>query len=166
MKTFLVLALLLVSCASNPNKAQYKEEKNAPKFGNTRSYVEAPEDILIAARAVLDELARESDPPTAGSVKGNDETVRTGWVYSVAKNKYVEYQFNGIPKRKPLKVRRKYAYTVTPNISGSQVVLTVEEELQKVNFKTGEDEGWNSVETDPQVYDMLTRRLREKLRTL
>lgn len=164
-KLILTLCVLLSSCASSADKAKYREEKNAPKFGNSRSYVEAPEDILLAARAVLDELSRESNPPATSSVKMTDDSAQTGWVYSISKDKYVEFQFNGTPRRKPLRIRRKYTYTVNPSLAGSQVLMTVDEDLMKIDLKTGEEKGWSSVEADPQAFDLLARRLSEKLRS-
>lgn len=166
MKKLLLLLALLPACASNPNNAHYREEKNAPKFGNSRSYVESPEDVFTAARAALDELSRESNPPTAGTLKETNESVSTGWVYGTAKDKYVEYKFNNKPARKPLRVRRKYSYSITPSLSGTQVQLLVEEEIMKIDLKTGEEKGWSGGETDPAVYDMLGQRLKEKLRSL
>lgn len=165
-KLILGLFLMTAACASNPYNAKYKEEQNAPKFGNSRSFVEAPEDVLLAARAALDELSQQSDPPATGSLKSSSESVETGWVYSTAKNRYVEYTIAKVPKRKPLRIRRKYSYAVTPSLAGSQVLLNVEEEVMKIDLKTGEEKGWSSEETDPEAYDLLTKRLKEKLRSM
>ena len=162
----LLLASFSFACASNPHNAEYKEETNAPKFGNSRSYVEPPHTVLLAARAVLDQLIRDSDPPTSGSVKGKDETLETGWVYSVSKNRYVEFQMNGKPARKPLRIRRSYSYTVTPSLAGSQVVFGAREEVLKIDFSTGKEQGWSSVETDPKAYDYMSLLLKEKLHSL
>jgi nucleoside-specific outer membrane channel protein Tsx len=163
----LALALTLAACASsNPQMADYKEEKNAPKFGNSREFAEDPKDVMLAARAVLDELTQQSEPQASGAIKGKGETVETGWVYSTAKNRYVEYQFNGKPARKPLRLRRIYSYTVTPNLSGTLVVMKIEEELMNIDFKNGKEKGWESVNPDTAAYDQLSRQLKEKLRSL
>lgn len=165
MKKILLLSLALAACASSPDQGKYREEKNAPKFGNTRSYVETPEEIMLSATAVLDELSRESEPAASGALKTTSESVQTGWVYSVSKDKYVEFKFNGTPRRKPLRIRRKYAYTVTPSLSGSQVQMNVEEEVMQIDLKTGVEKGWSGVETDPQAFEMMSRRLAEKNRS-
>jgi hypothetical protein len=78
----------------------------------------------------------------------------------------VEYKFNNKPARKPLRVRRKYSYSITPSLSGTQVQLLVEEEIMKVDLKTGAERGWSNADTDPAVFDMLNQRLQEKLRSL
>jgi opacity protein-like surface antigen len=166
MKQFLLVMGCLTafaSCASNPHHAKYAVEKNAPKFANTRSYVEEPSVVRSAARAALDELNHESDPPATGSIKDGD-VLRTGWVYGVSKNRYVEFKANGKPARKELRVRRKYGYGITPSLAGTDVSLQAEEETMQVDLKTGEEKGWKSVETDPAVYDLLARRLTDQLR--
>lgn len=164
MKIYLPLFLLLAACASNPHNASYKEEQNVANFQNSKSFVESPEEILRAARAVLDEWQQESDPPVGKTLKANSESVQTGWVYSTSKDKYVEFTMNGKPKRKPLKVRRKLGYAATPSLAGSEVVFIVEEEVQKVDFQTGQETGWNSVGTEKAIYDQMHKKLVEKLR--
>ncbi|RZA05236.1 MAG: hypothetical protein EOP11_13275, partial [Proteobacteria bacterium] len=125
--TLLLLSFLMAACSSNPHRAKYAEEKNAPKFSNARSYVEAPPVVRIAARAVLDQLNRESEPAVTGSIKGED-VLRTGWVYGVSKNRYLEFKANGKPMRKELRLRRKYGYGITPSLAGTDVSFQVEEE--------------------------------------
>ena len=164
-KLIFALTLVLAACASKPpHNARYAEEKNAPKFKNSRSYVEKPEAVMIAARAALDELNRESDPPVTGSIKAGDEIVRTGWVYSTSKKRFVEFRVDDKPQRKPLRLRRKYGYAITPSLAGTDVTLEVEEESMQVDLTTGEEEGWKSEEADPAAYDLLARRLTEQLR--
>lgn len=160
------LSFFALSCASNPQDASYREEKNAPSFGNTRSFVEPPQDVKLAAKIVLDELTKKSEPQASGAIKEKGDTVETGWVYSTSKNRYVEFKFNGKPSRKPLRIRRTYSYTVTPNLSGTQVLLEVKEEVMKIEFDTGKESGWSSVKEDPAAFEMLSRLLQEKIRSL
>jgi hypothetical protein len=156
------IALLLPACSSGP-KAKYKQEENTPKFATERSFTESPDTVLRAARAVLDELMHESEPPATGALKGGDESVRTGWVYGIAKDKWVAYDFNGTPRRKRLAVRRKYSYTAVPHLAGTQVTYGIEEELQQIDLKSGEPTGWKNVEPAQAAYDMLAKRLRQKI---
>src|SRR5688500_4804614 len=106
----LSLALLaFTACASKTPKPKYMEEKNQAKFATSHEFAEKPEKVLRAARTVLDELTRSSEPAASDSVKGDENTVHTGWVYSrVSPDKYVRYDFNGAPRRKDLAVRRIY----------------------------------------------------------
>lgn len=160
--SLVAIALLLSACSSGP-KAKYKEEENTAKFATERSFTETPDTVLRAARAVLDELMHESDPPATGALKGNEESVRTGWVYGLSKDKWVAYDFNGTPRRKQLAVRRKYTYTVVPGLAGTKVNYGIEEELQQVDLKSGEPTGWKSVEPAQGAYDMMAKRLRQKI---
>lgn len=155
-----LLGIFVFGCSSGP---KYKEEKNTPKFATARSFTEKPDEVLRAGRAVLDELMRESDPPATGSLKGNTETVSTGWVYANSKDKYVEYLFNGTPQRKRLAVRRKYSYTALPSLAGSEVTFGIEEEIQQLDLKSGEPTGWKSVDPAQSAYDDMARRLKTKL---
>ncbi|HEY8280523.1 MAG TPA: hypothetical protein VIH99_12915 [Bdellovibrionota bacterium] len=161
----LTILSLFTACASQTPKPKYVEEKNQAKYSSSRALAENPDKVLRAARAVLDNLTHESNPPSGESVKGDDDsTVYTGWVYSTSKDKYVQYDFNGSPRRKPLALRRIYGFTVTPGLSGSQVTMNVEEEVQEIDLKSGSAKGWKRVETETAAYDMLLRRLTEKVR--
>jgi len=162
----LSLAVLSLSaCASKAPKPKYMDEKNEAKFARKRTLAEPPEKVLRGARAVLDELTRESDPQASDVVKTEGSSVFTGWVHGLAKDKYVQYDYNGTPRRKQLGMRRIYSFTVSPALAGSEVEMNVKEELQEIDLKTGENKGWKRVDADPAAYDLLLRRLREKVRS-
>lgn len=167
MKNFipLLLAASLASCASKAPKPKYMDEKNEAKFANSRTLAEPPEKVLRAARSVLDELTKGSDPQAPDPVKNEDDSIFTGWVYGQAKDKYVQYDYNGTPRRKQLSLRRIYGFTVNPTLAGSSVAMNVEEEIQEIDLKSGEPKGWKRVNTDPAAYDLLLRRLREEIRS-
>lgn len=160
----LSLCLVFSACASK-TKGTYKEQMT-PKFASTKDYAEKPEQIRAAALRVLEELTNESEPPAAKKVYDEGDTQRTGWVYGMSRDKYVEYKHNGVPQRKKLAVRRKYAYTVSPGLGGSQVTASIEEEIEEVDLNSGENEGWKNAAPDSQAYDQMHRRLREKIRAL
>ena len=162
--TLFLSVVLLSSCASKAPKPKYMDEKNEAKFAKERTLAEPPEKVLRAARSVLDELTRNSNPQAPDPVKTEDSTVFTGWVYGMAKDKYVQYDFNGTPRRKLLALRRIYGFTISPTLAGSQVDMNVEEEIQEIDLKSGEPKGWKRVETDPAAFDLLLRRLREQVR--
>lgn len=169
MKLFAHIAVALslfsfFACASKTPKPKYVDEKNEAKYAQARTLAEPPEKVMRAARAVLDGLTRESNPQASDVVKAEEDTLFTGWVYGLAKDKYVQYDFNGSPRRKQLGVRRIYGYTINPTLAGSQVKMNVEEEIQEIDLKTGEPKGWKRVDTDPASYDLLLRRLREEVR--
>src|SRR5207248_2089935 len=99
--------------------------------------------------------------------KDDENSLFTGWVYTpVSRDKYVQYDYNGTVRRKDLAVRRIYGYTISPSLAGSSVEMSVEEEIQDVDLKTGEPKGWKRVEPEKASYDMLLRRLKENLTKL
>jgi site-specific DNA-methyltransferase (adenine-specific) len=157
-----VLALsIFPACSSSPPKPKYMEEKNQAKFAKTRDLSAAPDQAIRAARAVLDQLTRDSNPQASEPVKADGNTIYTGWVYSRAsRDKYVRYDYNGAPQRKDLAVRRIYGYTVEKALSGSKVALNIEEEIQMVDLKTGDPTKWKRVDTEEAAYDMLMRKYR------
>lgn len=161
----LALCLLFVAaCASKTPKPKYMEEKNQAKFAQSHSFNHPPEKVLRAARAVLDKLAKESNPPISEPIENEENAVFTKWVYGTAsRDKYVRYDYNGSPRRKDLAVRRIYGYTIEPSLAGSQVKLSVEEEIQMVDLKTGEPEDWKRVDPEKAAYDMLLRKLKEQI---
>lgn len=140
------------------------DEKNEAKYSQTRDLAHSPEKVMRAARAVLDQLTRESDPQASESVQAAGDSIETGWVYGKAKDKYVRYDYNGTPQRRPLAVRRIYNFIVQESLAGSLVKMKVKEELQQINLKTGKHEDWKKVEADPATYDLLLRRLQEEIR--
>lgn len=163
-KIAFVLTLLATACASGPPKPKYVEEKNQAKFATAKELKQKPEAVLLAARAALDELTRASVPQASDTVQSENNSLYTGWVYNpTSKDKYVQYDFNGTMQRKDLAVRRIYGYEVTPSVAGSHVAMSVEEEIEEVNLKTGETEGWKRVKPEQAAYDMMFRKLKEYL---
>ncbi len=160
------LALLFsFGCASKKPKPKYVEEKNQAKFSRSSSLSQEPDQVLRAARVVLDKLTRESSTQASAPVKEEENTIYTGWVYSTAsKDKYVQYDYNGSPRRKDLAVRRIYGFTVSPSLAGSQVALNVEEEVQHVDMKSGEAKDWKRADPEQAAFDMLLRKLKEEIR--
>jgi hypothetical protein len=156
--------LALASCASKTPKPKYVEEKNQAKISPTHELTQKPSDVLLAARAVLDKLTNDSSPQASAPVQNDDNALFTGWIYAPAsRDKYVDFDYNGTMKRKQLAVRRIYGYTVSPSLAGSNVMMSVEEEIQDIDLKTGEPKGWKRVEPEQAAFDMLTRRLKEAL---
>jgi hypothetical protein len=160
-----VLALLFAACASGPPKPKYMEEKNQAKFATEKEMKAHADDVLRAARAVLDRLTQDSTPQASSAVQSEDNSVYTGWVYNpVSRDKYVRYDYNGAPLRKDLAVRRIYGFEVKPSLAGSHVKMSVEEEIQQIDMKTGEPDGWKRVEPEQAAYDMLFHKLQEAVR--
>jgi hypothetical protein len=166
MKHFLFAVSLfaLAACASKTPKPKYVEEKNQAKISPTHELTQKPQEVLLAARAVLDKLTHDSTPAASSPVQDDENSIFTGWVYAPAsRDKYVQFDYNGTVKRKELAVRRIYGYTVSPSLAGSNVMMSVEEEIQDIDMKTGEPKGWKRVEPEQVSFDMLTRKLKEAI---
>jgi hypothetical protein len=158
-----ILSLLaFAACSHGPPKPKYVEEKNQAKFGTEKDLHAKPDSVMLAARAVLDRLTQDSEPAASDSVKSEDNEIYTGWVYSPAsKDKYVDFDYNGTVQHKTLAMRRIYGFEVSPSMAGSHVKMSVEEEIQTIDMKTGEPNGWKRVEPEHAAYDMMYRKLQE-----
>jgi len=162
---FAAITLSLAACASKTPSPKYVEEKNQAKFSASHELTQKPEDVELAARAVLDKLTHESTPQASGAVHTEDHALFSGWVYLPAsRDKYVQYDYNGTVRRKELAARRVYGFTISPSLAGTNVAMSVEEEIQDIDLKTGESNGWKSVKPESAAYDMLLRKLKEALR--
>ncbi|MCO5143369.1 MAG: hypothetical protein M9962_09795 [Oligoflexia bacterium] len=156
--------LFLIFSCSSQKKASYKTENNRPKFSSARSFLEPPSQIINAAHAVLDELTQDSDPPVPGNLRKESNEVESGWIYGTSEDKYLVYDFNGKPRRKPLGVRRQITFHAVPSLSGSQVTIKLKEEVEDLDKTTGERIGWKNVTADAATYDILFKKLSEKIR--
>ena len=164
----LALTLFFAACAGKSLKPKYVEEENQADYASTKEMSAKPEAVRLAARAALDELSHASSPKQASdAVKADEDAIFTGWVYSPAsRDKYVQYEANGALQRKPLEVRRIYGYEITPSLAGSHVAMSVEEEVQELDLKTGEPKGWKRVDPEKAAYDLLFQKLKEHLSRL
>lgn len=149
-----ILSILATIACSSQKTATYREAP-VPKFSNSRDFVEAPEVLFPLATKILSQRVSESDPATETGIKKDGNTVQTGWVYSKSSDKYLEYSFNGVPRRKELGVRRKLAYTIAPTVAGSIVTVSADEEIEDLDKKTGNRKGWKKVDADRAVFQRM-----------
>lgn len=166
----IALCVFLFGCASG-NKAKYKEDPNT-KYASARDFAESPETVKKALKLILESIAADAltnnkdEKVPEPLMQESDDRLELGWVQGVSKDKYIEYKFNSEPRRAVLKVRRWYSVNVRPALVGSSVEVSVKEELEKRNLKTGMPEGWSSVTAQQATIDSLFRRLREQINSL
>jgi hypothetical protein len=158
MKNLLILSLvslfIICSCASKKD-AKFRQE-TTPKFSNSRDYEQKPVDLRPLVEAILNQRIKASDPAVDTSIKAEPgNTIATGWVYGVSKDKYLIYEFNSKPKRVPLHVRRKLAFSLAGSVAGSLVTVSVTEEIEDLDKKTGSLKGWKPVDPDRELYQEL-----------
>lgn len=67
--------------------------------------------------------------------RADERTWETGWIESQSRDKYVEYQLDGIPKRKNLGVRLKYRVVAAKALGGVSLKVRQWEELEKLNSR-------------------------------
>ncbi len=158
-----MLPLLFAACSSE-KPGFMKVEKNHPKYASTRSFENSPAEVKAAAKLALQELIDRSEPATNAKISEDKNELSTDWVYAKSKDKYVEYNFNGAPKRKILNVRRKYTYSINPSLAGMSVEVSTEEEIETVDLKSGEPKGWKKKDPDLATYDELLAKLKLKIR--
>lgn len=155
MKTLLVSATILLStlgCASQKETAKYRKDP-VPKFSNSRDYEQKPADLRPSVEKVLYDYLHESNPSTDTDLKAEaGNTIATGWIYGTSRDKYMLVDFNGVPKRISLNVRRKYAVTIASSVAGTLATINVKEEVEELDKKTGSPKGWKSEDPDRALY--------------
>ena len=169
MKFFLKMAFSLsffAACSHAPSQGTVREEKNQANFAKEHSFSSAPEQVMRAAKMVLEKLSRASSSSSKEKLKEEGNSIFTSWLeIPASRDKYVEFLQNGLPKRKPLQLRRIYGYQLSPSLSGTDVIFHVEEEVQQIDLKTGAHQGWKKASPDPAAFDMLLRLLQEEIRS-
>lgn len=154
MKNLLSLALIALTifsaCASKKD-AKYRVDPT-PKFSNSRDYEQKPVELRPLVEEILTKRIKASDPAVDTSIKAEpSNTITTGWVYGISGDKFLLYDFNGKPKRVPLRVRRKLAFSLAGSVAGSLVTVSVTEEVEDLDKKTGSPKGWKSVDPDREL---------------
>jgi len=164
----LFISLLLLNACAQKNIAKEKVEKNQPKFSSSHSFENSIKEVKSAAEKVLQNYLENNQNPMSDAAKIEKEMnkISVGWVYSEAKDKYIEYKMNGFPKRKTLKVRRKYSFSLNPSLAGTDVEIIIQEELENIDLKTGEFKNWKSVKPDSTQYQKLLLELIDEVRAL
>lgn len=170
MKNIILFSLLLLSTAcAHQNTAKNRVEKNTAHFANSKTFENPVSDVEKATFLLLKEKIAASNPATTGAdpkVEKDPSRISTGWIYEVSKDKYLEYQVNKSPRRKKLSVRRQYSVTILPSVAGSDVTISVQEEIEDIDLKTGASKGWKASSVDTAAYQQFYSDLGDKIRSL
>jgi len=148
-----LLALLLVSpiglvgCATSaPYKTQeYAAQRTDRVFEHEMKVVYKAIEKAFEKQKFKSRSPKKVTPTELSQLK--EATWETDWVYSQSRDKYVEYEVNSVPKRKPLQVRLKQKVTAKASIAGVQVFVETEEELERIKAD-GSPNGYEEVEPD------------------
>ena len=142
----LLLSALGAACASTPpvKTEAYAQLKNHRTFENDFPTVwKAIEEVFRNTKVT------DRDPDTVSELdlrnKIKERTLKTDWSYGQSRDKYEEYKINGFPKKVFLQERTRYKVDARRIMGGVDVVVTNEEEIEKLN-SDGTSAGFDSVD--------------------
>ena len=76
-------------------------------------------------------------------------SLKTDWIYSQSRDKYIEYAVNGSPRKTYLQTRYRYSIVAQKTLGGIDVNVNVDEEIEKLK-NDGSSAGYDSVsDVDP-----------------
>ena len=140
------------ACSSGPKVKQqeYAKLSNKRTFENPFPTVWRGIELSLHEQKVLE---RDPEEPTDNSEfelrKLDRRTMETDWIYTQSRDKYVEYQVNGSPRKQYLQLRFKYLIDAQKVIGGTDVKVDVREEIEKID-KQGNPDGYDKMaEPDP-----------------
>ena len=162
---FITLGSLLAfsACSSGP---AVKTQAYAP-MRNTRTFeYDLPVVWKGSLAALKNTKITDKDPDDADELqlkKTTKASIETDWIYSQARDKYVEYQVNGTPRRKQLQGRYKYKVKLKQVIGGTEVEVQTSEEIERL-AANGTSDGYSSVgEPDPSRAGELLDRIEQSI---
>jgi hypothetical protein len=112
----------------------------------------------------------DRDPADVDPIELKNLTKRkleTDWIQGQSRDKYIEYQMNGTPRRQFLQTRVKYTVLADRVLGGTHVLVKTHEEIERLN-NDGTSAGWDSTgDVDPsraaEVLDKISRSLNARI---
>jgi hypothetical protein len=109
-------------------------------------------DFPVVWKAVETVLGKykvlERDPADVDALqmkKLHERSAKTDWSYGESRDKYVEYQVNGTPRRKNLMTRYRFEVIASRVMGGTDVRIKMDEEIERLK-PNGDSAGWDSVD--------------------
>lgn len=126
-------AFIAASCSSPmPVKKQaYAELKSERTFEN-----EFPEVWKAIEAAFRNHRIEERDPAEVDPIelkRLRERRLRTDWIFSQSRDKYVEYKVNDFPRKKYLQLKVRYTIVAKAVMGGIHVSVSAEEEIENLN---------------------------------
>lgn len=144
------LAVAFTAC-STPYKAQ-----GYAKLSNTREFEDEYPVVWKAAVAALAEYKVEDKDQEKGVLK-------TDWIYRTSNEKYVEYQVNGLPRKKYLQTRYKMKVTLERLLGRVKVTVLPQEEIEILKADGGFDDWKNVSEPDSSRANEMVRTIENQI---
>ena len=149
--TAIGILISLASCASpSPVKTQaYAKLKNQRTFENDLPVVwnattKVFENYKLVSREPKGD--RDSDHEETNAMnKRTEASLETDWSYAQSRDKYVEFKVNGSPRKKFLQIRTKTKVVLKKSVGGTDVTVTINEEVEKM-MPDGTSDGYTGVE--------------------
>ena len=140
-----VLAILLLAGCSSAGIPAVKTQAYAA-MPNEKTF----EYEFYSVWKAIEEVVRnmrvvERDPSevdTGQLRRLTERSLKTDWVYTQSKDKYQEYTVNGSPRKTYLQAKVRYKIEAKRVLGGVQVVVTTEEEVEKMRTD-GTSAGWS-----------------------
>ncbi len=161
----ILLAGPIVGCSSLPDvKTQsYARSKDHQTFEYDFPIVwKAVESALIQTKII------EKDPTHVTTLelqKLSRRSLKTDWIYSQSRVKYIAYDVNGYPRKTYLQNRYKYQVLAESVLGGVRVQVTTTEEVERLNPQ-GSPAGYATIgEPDPSIASDLIDKINSELRS-
>lgn len=74
-----------------------------------------------------------------------DGMIRTDWVFTRSKDKYIEFKVNDFPRKQYLQTRLRYQFRLEKVLGGTRVSVEADEEIERLDSK-GQPLGYESID--------------------
>lgn len=157
--------LLLVGCSSAPSiqRQSYAALKDERTFETDLPTVWKAIEAALRQNRIL-----ERDPEEVSDLelrKLPKRTLKTDWVFSRSKTKYVEYRVNDYPRKTYLQNRFKYLVLAEQVLGGVRVKVMTTEEIQKMDAQGAPQDFVKEDEAEPSLASDLIEKINQALRS-
>ncbi len=129
----LVSFALIQGCSSSPS---VKSQDYAKLKTETVFEYEFPQVWRGIEAAVRGLKITDRDPNEVDEVemkKLRERTLKTDWIFSKSREKFIEYKVNGLPRKQYLQNRVKFEIQAERVMGGVKVAVFQEEEIERLN---------------------------------
>ncbi len=155
--------LISAGCSSTP---EVKNQKYAELKSETTFEYEFPVVWKAVETAVREYKITDRDPKEVNEVeikKLRERMLKTDWIFSKSRDKFIEYKVNNLPRKKYLQTRIKYDVMAESVIGGVKVTVAMDEEVERLN-EDGSPAGYESAaEKDSSRANDLLNKIRNAI---
>jgi hypothetical protein len=140
-------ALLLAQCS---HKMDVKKQAYASLKSEWVFEDEFPVVWKGIEAALRNQRITDRDPEEVNEVemkKISERSLKTDWVYSQSRDKYVEYKVNQFPRKKYLQLRYQFEVIAKREVGGIHVTVNTDEEIEILR-PDGSSAGFENVDAE------------------